>query len=365
MVFEKILGSLLNSKEVKILTCKIINHVSVLLLIFTLFSCMSAKPLLIEIPQKSKKELPENIQSLLLIARVVDDSFTNLDADSMQRIFYRQRFDYDTIINDIQVVDTTLKALGELLYESGRYDFVIPENRFPAFESNAFITREMPWDEVKTLCETYNTDAVLSIDYFKTRVKTSYNSEDYFNPYENSFRTLSAAEMQISFETIIRVYEPVEGKIISRHFLRDTLFWEDRSQNARELFSRFTPVKNALNEVGIAIALDFSEVIGPVWLRERRSYFTTGDKNLKLAVPLVNTSQWIPAVQLWKDIAEKTKSKAVKSKAEFNIALGYEMLGDIDAAVEWALKSYNTMYRTNTYNYLEILKFRKNDLKRQ
>mgnify|MGYP004701207717 CR=1 FL=1 len=337
----------------------------VFLQIITLFSCMSAKPLLIEIPQKSKKELPENIQSLLLIARVVDDSFTNLDSDSLQRIFYRQQFDYDTIINDIQAVDTTLKALGELLFETGRYDFVIPENRFPAFESNAFMTSEMPWEEVKTLCETFNTDAVLSIDYFKTRVKTSYNKEDYFNPYDNSFSTISEAEMQISFETIIRIYDPAQEKIITRQFLRDTLFWEDTGQNSRELFSRFTPVKKALSEVGIAIALDFSGIIGPVWLRERRSYFATGNENLKQAVLLVNTGQWLSAIELWKETAGKTKSKSVKSKAEFNIALGYEMLGDIDTAIEWALKSYNTMYRTNTYNYLETLKFRKNDLKTQ
>ena len=349
----------------KIFTCKIVNYASVVLLIFTLFSCMSSKPLLIEIPQKSKKELPENIQSLLLIARVVDDRFTNLETDSLQRIFYHQQFDYDTIINDIQAVDTTLKALGELLFESGRYDFVIPEDRFPAFETNAFITKEMPWDEVKTLCEIYNTDAVLSIDYFKTRVKTSYDTEDYFNQYDNAFTSMSKAEMQISFETIIRIYDPAQEKVLTRQFLRDTLFWEDVGQSASELFSRFTPVKKALNEVGISIALDFSGIIGPIWLRERRNYFATGDDNMKQAVPLVNTGQWLPAIELWKNTAEKTNSKSLKSKAEYNIALGYEMLGDIDAAIDWALKSYNTMYRTNTYNYLETLKFRKNDLKRQ
>ncbi len=365
MVFEKVLGSLLKFEKVKIFTRKIINHVSVFLLIFILFSCISAKSLLIEIPQKSNKELPQNIQSLLLIARVVDEKYTNLDSDSLQRIFFHQQFDYDTIINDIQIVDTTLKALGELLFESGRYDFVIPENRFPAFESNAFITKEMPWEEVKTLCETYNTDAVLSIDYFKTRVKTSYETEDYFNPYDNVFSSLSKAEMQISFETIIRVYDPTQEKIITRQFLRDTLFWEDTGQNARELFSRFTPVKNGLYEAGIAIALNFSGVIGPVWLRDKRSYFATGDNNMKQAVPLVNSGQWLPAIELWKNTAQNANSKSLKSKAEFNIALGYEMLGDIDEAIDWALKSYNNMYRTNTYNYLETLKFRKNDLNRQ
>jgi hypothetical protein len=325
---------------------------------------MAAKPLIIEIPQKSKKELPDRIQSLLLIARVIDDSYTNLDADSLQRIFYRQKFDYDTIINDIQAVDTTLKALGELLFESGRYDFVIPADRFPAFESNAFITREMPWEEVKTLCETFGTDAVLSLDFFKTRVITNFLSNVTKNVYGTFFEE-NRAEMDINYEALFRVYDPINEKVIMSKFMRDTLSWKAEDSSLREVFRWFTPVKSALTEAGLAIALDLSGEISPVWRTERRSFFATGSSGLKQASPLVYAGQWEPAMALWNDTAEKTKSKSVKSKTEYNIALGYEMQGDLDAAIEWALKSYNTMYRTNTYNYLETLKRRKNDIKNQ
>ncbi len=341
---------------------KIANHVSVFLLIVISFSCVSTKPLFIEIPQKSKKELPENIQSLLLVARIVDDNYTDLKADSLQKLFYLQQFDYDTIINDVQAVDTTLKALGELLFESGRYDFVIPENRFLDFEKNAFITKEMPWDEVKSLCETYNTDAILSLDYLKMRVITNYDKNNSFNPGNNNFVSVAEAQMQVSYEAIFRVYDPREEKVIRRLLMRDTLYWDDSDYTINALFNRFTPVKTALTEAGIAIALDLSNEISTKWRPERRSYFAKGDAILKQAEPLVNSNQWETAISLWKESAKNSKSKSVKSKAEFNVALGYEMSGDIDLAIEWALKSYNTMYRTNTYNYLETLKRRKNDI---
>lgn len=341
---------------------KIANHISVFLLIIVSFSCVSTKPLYIEIPQKSKKELPANIQSLLLVARIVDDSYTDLKADSLQKLFYLQKFDYDTIINDVQAVDTTLKALGELLFESGRYDFVIPENRFLDFEKNAFITKEMPWDEVKLLCETYNTDAVMSLDYLKMRVITNYDKSDSFDPGSNSFVSIAEAQMQVSYEAIFRVYDPRIEKVISRQLMRDTLYWDDADYTLNALFNRFTPVKTALTETGIAIALDLSSEISTKWRPARRSYFAKGDANLKQAEPLVYSNQWETAINLWKKTAESAKSKSTKSKAEFNIALGYEMLGDIDSAIDWALKSYNTMYRTNTYNYLETLKRRKNDI---
>ena len=344
---------------------KITNLVSVFLLIFISFSCFLTKPLLIEIPQKSNKELPENIQSLLLIARVVDDRYTNLDADSLQRIFYKQGFSYDTIINDIQTVDTTLKALGELLFESGRYDYVIPEYRFPEVENTSLIAGEMPWNEVKELCDTFRTDAILSLDYFKTRVITDYQKTADFNVYSNAFADLSSAEMKISYEALFRVYDPWVEKVIVRRFMRDTVIWEGTDRSARDLFYWFTPVKKALTETGITIALDLSGEISPKWRTERRNFFGSGNSNFKQAIPLVNSGQWETAIALWKETIENSKSKSVKSKAEFNIALGYEMLGNLDESIVWALKSYETMYRTNTWNYLETLKRRKNETNNQ
>lgn len=362
MVFEKVLGHLLNRRNVNNLYKKTVIYFSVLLLTVALFSCVSTKPLFIEIPQKSQKELPENIQSLLLVARIVDESYTDLKTDSLQKLFYLQQFDYDTIINDIQAVDTTLKALGELLFESGRYDFVIPENRFLNFEKNAFITKEMQWEEVKSLCDTFKTDAVLSLDYLKMRVSTNYDKNETFDSGSNSFMSFAEAQMQVSYEAIFRVYDPRTEKVVRRQLMRDTLYWEDADYTLNALFKRFTPVKTALTETGISIALGLSNEISTKWRPERRSYFTKGDATLKQAEPLVNSNQWETAIVLWKETAENAKSKSTKSKAEFNIALGYEMLGDVDLAIEWALKSYNTMYRTNTYNYLETLKRRKNDI---
>jgi hypothetical protein len=67
-------------------------------------------------------------------------------------------------------------------------------------------------------------------------------------------------------------------------------------------------------------------------------------------------------MDIWENLADSTKQKGLKSKAEYNMAIGYEMLGDIDEAIRWGLRSYKTMYRPLTYEYLEILKRRKAEL---
>jgi hypothetical protein len=334
-----------------------------LLLALLAFSCISTRTLVIDIPQPAAGELPENIQSLTLVTQAVDEKFTNLDSDSLQNIFYKQRFNLDTVIYDLQAADTTLKALGELLFESGRYDYVIPENRFLDSPGTSLLAKEIPWEKVEELCETFQTDAVLSLDHLKTRVITSFDNESFFDPFQGGFNSAARAGMKIQYETLFRVYDPAQEKVHLRQFITDTLYWEDADVSARSLFNRFTPVKQALTETGIVIALELTDKIAIRWRPERRTYFIKGNSELRQANQIAQSGDWQTAVEKWKEIAENAGSKTLKSKAQLNVALGYEILGNIDLAIQWGLNSYNTMYRPLTYEYLETLKRRKNELK--
>lgn len=328
-------------------------------------SCISTKTVSIEIPIPAKNDLPEHIQSLTIVNRTVDNRYTDVESDSLQKIFYEQRFNYDTVIYDLQSADTLLQALGGLLFESGRYDVVIPVERFLKFERNAFLTNEMDWNEVKALCDTFETDAVLSVDHFTTRVSTEFDSDTFFDQYSNSFVSAPVASMKVYYEALIRVYDTLEQKVISREFFRDTLFWEDVDRTTKSLMEKFTPVKQALTEAGIAVALDYTDKIGTVWRNERRTYFAKGNDIIKQSGTLINSGEVVPAINLLKEMESNTQAKGLRSKAQYNLAVAYELMGDTNSAIAWALKSYETMYRLLTYEYLEILKRRKDELKTQ
>jgi hypothetical protein len=367
MVFEKILGNLLNQITKEKLNMKHFikqNYILLFLLILLLTSCNTTKIISIEIPDPGKNDLPFRLQSLLLVNRTVDENYSDLASDSMQMLFYRKQFNMDTVIYDLTAVDTTLKALGELLYESGRYDFVIPEDRFIAFEKNNFFSNEMDWNEVKDLCKTYNTDAVLSIDMYKTQITTEYGKESYFDPVQNGYFSARTAKMTIVYDALFRIYDPVEENVLVREFFRDTLIWNETARTTADLFKTFTPVKQGLTEAGIALAIDFSEKISTNWRQENRLFYVKGNSNLQHAGIFIDKEQWNEAIALWKETAESTKSKANKSKAQLNLAIAYELQGDIDSAISWALESYNTMYRQITYQYLELLDLRKKELQK-
>lgn len=340
-------------------------HLILLLVGMLAVSCSTTRSIVIEVPKQGKEELPDRIQSLLIVNRTLDDTYTDLDADTLQNVFYKKEFDLDTVIHDKQAADTLLKVLSDLLFESRRYDVVIPVERFLPHQKNAFFTEPLSQDETRRLCETFNTDAVLSVDQYNTRVITQYDRENYYNPYDNSFYSTAEARMAIVYEALVKIYDPASEEVLFRDFLRDTLVWEDYDETARQLFSHFTSVKQGLTEASIAMALDLSEKIGTTWQREQRQIFVKGDSKLEEAGTFVDQGDWNSAIEIWEELAANSSSKSTRSKAELNLAIAAELHGDIDLAIQWGLKSYDTMYQPITYEYLERLNQRKKQLEKQ
>ena len=128
--------------------------------ILLLASCASSyKTVYVEVAKPSPYLLSNDIVSLTLMNRSMTDEFNNFPADSLQNYFYRRGFDVSAAVLDSSAADTTLKVLAELLFESGRYDVVIPEERnIPRTESYFKVLPPLEWDYVAEICETYQTD---------------------------------------------------------------------------------------------------------------------------------------------------------------------------------------------------------------
>lgn len=338
------------------------NIILFLLAVIMLASCSSIKSVPVEVAFLPTEKLPQNIQSLTLVNRAANSRFRNFRADSLQQFFYQRQFNLDTILLDTQASDTLLLALGDMLFESGRFDIVIPENRFLSLDTYSFVPSTMPWHEVDSLARLFNTDAVLSLDFFRTNIFTNFEKETLYDQTSNSFYNGYYAHMIIAYETLFRIYYPAEREIIKNIVVNDTLHWEDADIEIRPLFNRFTTVKAAMIESGIHASLKFSGMIAPDWRLTNRSYFFKGHPLLEEASTLIQQNDWIGAADLWRQLALSPASKSQRSKAEFNLALAYEMFGDIDEAINWGLKSYETMFRPATYNYLEKLNSRKQQI---
>lgn len=307
--------------------------------------------LTIETPVPAKEELPSDIQSLTLMDRSINDQFQNFNEDSLQKYFYRNGYQLSTVILDSMAADTTIQALASLMFESGRYDVVVPVDRNLRRDTPAEILPDtLNPSFVSSICKQYNTDALMVMEQFSTKVMTDNIAEKYF---ENSGTVYSYyATLDLKNDASFRIYKPCSKTIEIQ--LSDTIYWESTDNIQVRMFSKLPSIKQALINAGIKVALDLDSKISPSWVTVKRGYFLFDPKN-DPAQQLMNENKTDEAEAIW---MEKTQSpnKKIRSRAEYNMALASELDGNIEKAIEWGLKSFNTLYNNRTEIYLKKLK---------
>lgn len=343
----------------KLLSNKILVFLSVLFFaeIFLISCKTNFISIRIENSTSSSDELPENIQSLTLMNRSMNNQFLNHIEDSLQMYFYRNEYQLSKIVLDSTAADTTIKALSALLFESGRYDVVLPvERNLPRNISYNLLPDTLDQDQVAKICSDYNTDALLVMERFSTRVMTDYSAEKYADPSSGT-SYFYYASLDLKYDAYFRIYKPGENILIKQFTISDTINWENSDNTQVRLFSRIPTIKKAMINAGIKVALDLDTKLSPTWKAENRGYFIFSQKN-DLGKQLMEENNYGEAEKYWAGLA-KSKNKNTRSKAEFNMALISELKGDLDAAISWGLKSFYSTYHNQTEVYLKKLQFRK------
>ena len=187
------------------------------LLVFSVFfmglvSCKTYENIEIQLLYPSQVEIPDNIQSLTIMNRSLTPEFSDKNKDSLQFEFYKLGFKVDTVMLDSTASDQTIRSLSEMLFDSERFDVVIPvERNIPRASKYNVRTRPLSWDYVENICDEYNTDGLVVLENFGARVVTDFQkSHEYDN--EGGTYTVYYASEDVSYLTKWRIYDPSNKK---------------------------------------------------------------------------------------------------------------------------------------------------------
>ena len=253
-----------------------------------LFACKTNYVLLtIETPRPAKEQLPDDIQSITLMNRSMNNQFSNYPEDSLQVYFYKKGFQVSKIVLDSLASDTTILALADLMSESGRYQVVVPADRNLSRYSIGNgtsgllspivrnLTTDLPYEilpdtlsriSVSKICQTYNTDALLVLERFYTKVMTDYSHE---RSGSNDFHY---ANIDLKYDAYFRIYKPGLKPLVKEFELTDTIYWENADYVLGKLFNKLPSVKEAMINAAIKVALEVDERLSPAWIPEKRGY---------------------------------------------------------------------------------------------
>jgi hypothetical protein len=344
---------------------KIITYNAILLLLtgITLVSCKSNYAILtIENIQHAKDELSPDIQSITLMNRSMSSQFQNHKEDSLQMYFYRKGFQLSNIVLDSAAADTTIRALAALMFESGRYDVVVPlERNFKRTLSYEILPDTLNPAQVSEICSNFKTDALMVLERFTTKTMADYSAERYFDGASGNVYSYNAT-LDLKYDAFFRIYKPGNKTLVKEIAVSDTIYWESVDNSQAGLFSKLPTVKQALINAGIKVALDVDSKLSPTWIPEKRGYFLFKSKDDQ-GQKFMYENKYNEASQYWTEMARSTNKK-IRSKAEYNLALINELNGDMDKAIEFGLKSFYSFYRFQTQTYLKKLEARKLALKK-
>jgi hypothetical protein len=330
-------------------------------LIIILFLSVTVKAQLkkfsIEVPIVPKVSMPDSIQSLTLMNRSLTPDHFNYIDDSLQVEFYRANFNHSKILLDTQVADTTLKALGELLFDTERFDVVIPvERNLDRYSMFNKTPDPLTWDQVSTICSLYETDAVLVLENLAVNVVSNYKRKNEY-VYDGIYRTYYAS-LDVYTRAHWRIYYPKAQAILVDIVDSDTVFWDSYELSLSDMFNNLPTVRNACIQAGIKAADNFTKLIAPSWREESRYYYVMKEQAIDASVKFASDSNWEAALNNWLRFVD-SGSKSKRSKVMMNVALAYEMLGDLNQAIEWVNKSQLVYYREVSNHYLKQLINRK------
>ncbi len=197
----------------------------------------------------------------------------------------------------------------------------------------------MHWIEVDRICREHRVDALLALEIFSRQ----YNS--------------NVAEVKVGF----RLYDPGTRQIIDEY-----QFFHGFSKNRPP--SDGDPgllVLNALNDddamkqAGYVAGTIYGKRISPFWIRAKRDYYKRSKRDPKMAegARMMEVNNWEAAIAAFR-LAIEHGHRKTKGRASHNLAIVYEILGELDLAYETAGDAWGKYKNRASREYSALLQQR-------
>lgn len=298
-----------------------------ILIMFPIFfvSCLVQKESMVEVLKPAEINFPSNIRSVTLVDNTLPQPLNS------GNVLVRKEWNYRSVKTESKSVDSVkVDSLGfavvynaaNTLLQNGFLDTVVVWKQNMANPRKSWTSQVLSPLEIKSILDSTGTDAVFSLDvyaYENIFTSTNYPTDEY------SFDITS------SFNMLWRFYDASANLLTSKVFV-DTLYFDPEMygvfEYSRVRFFSKAVIGDLAWEAGNYSALKMF----PWWKKVSRVYFTNGSSNLKLAARFYEKGDYESAFSLW-DTDFKQLTKKTKARAAFNLALYYELKGELSQAL--------------------------------
>lgn len=328
-----------------------------ILLCLTMTSCVITRDVQttrIELMKPGIFKIPENIRTVALINSIPknDDNepfryYNTLIYEKNIFIDHESKaFETDTTIKYRELSNSTLDALAWALKKEGYFGTVI--NYHDSLDHINPSDKE-PYNPEKLFQET-KSDLCIFLNYINFDISK-------YKDFESATNNASL------YWTIV-----YQKDTVSYNYKQIDSLTFDTADFPHDIPSKIK-LKIVVNNSARYLGQSFCSKLIPTWIQVDRMYYTSKNQNMIQAEKFALNNDWRKAAELW-NLQTRSQNKKIAAKASYNMALGCEMEGNQDAAIDWLLRSRtiltknNEDHKANCQEYINILTQRKKEIEK-
>lgn len=325
-----------------------------------LSACSSSKNVTIITTRPAEITFPSSVQNLVIVDRTVYDESTLsiLEGIITGELPEEDQFGTQELIDGI----------FDQMKNSSRFNMTVAAERIVGNSVTNVLPEPLSWRVINALCKKYDAQSVIAVEMFDTdfviadgvkKVKKMRKVDGKEKEVEvNEYTAEGVADVTIG----IRVYEPESKRIIDQEIINRSRTWKVEGSTIQDALNNLIAKNKATGYISRKIGQNYAYKIAPMPVRLTRSFETESDDTPELALGARHAE-----VGNWKEAAEVWKSGISNAPIEdagyltYNIAVAYEVLGDLDNALKWAERSYVEYQNDDALHYVNLLRDRMAD----
>jgi tetratricopeptide (TPR) repeat protein len=307
----------------------------------------------IDILRPAQIAFPSDVTNILIVNNSIPQphSLDHIDMQGDKANFVN--------VNTDSLAIFCIAALYEDLLQNGFFNHVDLELNTINTGADFYQIPSVGQKDVAGLLTKYDADLLITLDRIRVRDKIT----DEFDEFDQ----LYISTLEAVYETNWSICDNSGNRHRNLSFT-DTLYWDGYGHSVKNARAKLPDRENALIDGALYAGQQTVNRFTPYWEKEDRYFFNPSNKRMKEAMDAVRSRKWERAIEIWKKILEPDENERLQAFAANNIAIGYEILGDIDKAIDYATVSFDRFAAVQDVEnamtlqyYLTLLHQRKNE----
>jgi hypothetical protein len=286
-------------------------------------------------------DVPEHIQVAAMIDRtLVEDDASNVIEGVITG---------EMIGEDKQATQILMDGVHAMLENAATISLKRTSEVYPGGSPfSAAFPDPLSWSEIESLCEKYQVDAIVAIEKFDT--------DFLIMPGANQVATVKAG---------IRMYDPARKSIIDQYEYSHQESWNTGTLTLETAIDGLISKSAAIREASYEAGIQYGRRLSPSWYKVSRKYYrkSKGDDVFAEGARMMEVNDWDAAKEALLQAVD-TGHRKTRGRAAHNLAVVFEIEGNLAEAKEWAQAAWGRYKNKDSRDYLYDLNRRIDEVAR-